>query len=313
MIEIFATNEAGVLENRDEMTKGCWVNLTRPTEEEIKRVSGTLGIEADYIRDALDDEERSRIDKEDSHVQIIVDYPYITHDDAGFPIYETIPMGIIVSDEYFVTVSLRETPILDDFKQRKVRSFFTYKKTRFALQILYGISTHYLKYLKQINKKTNEIENELHQSMKNKELYGFLALEKSLVYFTTSLKSNKIVLEKILRLNYLRMYEEDKDLLEDVIIENTQGIEMSDTYSSILSGMMDAFASVISNNLNIAMRFLTSITIILSLPTMVASFYGMNVKWIPFQHSQHAFLITILISAFLSISVALIFWKKKYF
>jgi magnesium transporter len=149
--------------------------------------------------------------------------------------------------------------------------------------------------------------------MKNKELYGFLALEKSLVYFTTSLKSNKIVLEKILRLNYLKMYEEDKELLDDVIIENTQGIEMSDTYSSILSGMMDAFASVISNNLNIVMKFLTSITIILSLPTMVASFYGMNVDAIPFQHSPHAFWITILISAVLSSSVALIFWKKKYF
>ncbi|WEG13025.1 magnesium transporter CorA family protein [Pullulanibacillus sp. KACC 23026] len=313
MLEIYSTTDTGLLEKREEMSKGCWVNMVQPTEEEIVRVSETLDIEVDFIRDALDDEERSRIDREDHHVQIIVDFPYITHDDAGFPIYETIPMGMVVTEDYFVTVSLRETPIIDDFKQRKVRSFFTYKKTRFALQILYAICTYYLKYLKQINKKTNEIENELHQSMKNKELYAFLALEKSLVYFTTSLKSNKIVLEKILRGHYLKMYEEDKELLEDVIIENTQGIEMADTYSSILSGMMDAFASVISNNLNIVMKFLTSITIILSLPTMVASFYGMNVDAIPFQHSAHAFWITILISAVLSSSVALVFWKKKYF
>jgi magnesium transporter len=193
-----------------------------------------------------------------------------------------------------------------------VKEFFTYKKTRFALQILYVISIYYLRYLKQINKKTNEIERELHQSMKNKELYAFLALEKSLVYFTTSLKSNKVVLAKIMRFNYLKMYEEDKDLLEDVIIENTQAIEMAETYSSILSGMMDAFASIISNNLNMVMKFLTSITIILSFPTMVASFFGMNVG-LPFQQHPMAFFFALSLAVFLAGLTAFVFWKKKYF
>ena len=180
------------------------------------------------------------------------------------------------------------------------------------MQILFVISSYYLRYLKQINKKTNEIEHVVHQSLKNKELFAFLALEKSLVYFTTSLKSNKVVLDKILRFNYLKMYEEDKDLLEDVIIEKTQAIEMAETYRSILTGMMNAFASIISNNLNIVMKFLTSITIILSFPTMVASFYGMNVD-IPLQHATHSYAIPLVISAFLTSLTAFVFWKKKYF
>lgn len=312
MLEIFVTNEKNQLEKIDEITKGCWVNMISPAEEEIDFITSRLNIPIEFFKDALDDEERSRIEKEENTILIIVDFPYITHDDAGFPIYETIPIGMIITEDCFITVSLKDTPILADFKNNKVKGFFTNKKTRFALQILFVISSYYLRYLKQINKKTDEIEREIHESMKNKELYAFLALEKSLVYFTTSLKSNKIVLEKILRLNYLKMYEEDKDLLEDAMIENTQAIEMAEVYSSILSGMMDAFASVISNNLNIVMKFLTSITIILALPTMVASFYGMNVD-LPFAHSPHAFYITLSIAVLLSSVTTFIFWKKKFF
>ncbi|PLT31268.1 magnesium transporter CorA family protein [Peribacillus deserti] len=312
MIEFFKTSENSSFESIPEITKGCWINMLSPSEEEIKQVSSRLNIPVNFFKDALDDEERSRIEKEDSNVLIIVDFPYITHDEAGYPIYETIPIGMIINEECFITVSLKETPILLDFKNNKIKGFFTYKKTRFALQILFIISSYYLRYLKQINKKTDEAEKELHQSMKNKELYTFLSLEKSLVYFTTSLKSNKIVLEKMLRLNHLKMYEEDKELLADVIIENTQAIEMADTYSSILSGMMDAFASIISNNLNMVMKFLTSITIILSFPTMVASFYGMNVA-LPFEKNPHAFVITMCFAVFLSALTTFIFWKKKYF
>ncbi|WP_374722873.1 magnesium transporter CorA family protein, partial [Peribacillus tepidiphilus] len=287
MIEFYETNVENKLQKIEGITKGCWINMISPNEEEINYISKELNVPIEFFKDALDDEERSRIDREDNNVLIIVDFPYITHDDAGFPIYETIPIGMIITEDCFITVSLKETPILQDFQNNKIKGFNTKKKTRFALQILFVISSYYLRYLKQINKKTDEIERELHQSMKNKELYAFLSLEKSLVYFTTSLKSNKIVLEKLLRLNHLKMYDEDKDLLEDVMVENTQAIEMAETYSSILSGMMDAFASIISNNLNIVMKFLTSITIILALPTMVASFYGMNVD-LPFQHSPHA-------------------------
>lgn len=312
MLEFYITNEENKFIKLDNMMKGCWVNMVNPTDDEIQQVADRFNIAVDYFKDALDDDERSRIENEENFLCIIVDFPYITHDEAGFPIYETIPIGILIAEDAFITVSLKETPILEDFKNNKVKGFFTYKKTRFAFQILFVISTYYLRYLKQINRKTNEVERELHQSMKNQELYAFLALEKSLVYFTTSLKANKVVLDKMLRLNLLKMYEEDKDLLEDVIIENQQAIEMAETYSSILSGMMDAFASVISNNLNIVMKFLTSFTIILSLPTMVASIYGMNIG-LPFQDKPYAFLLIISLAVLLSTITIIVFWKKKFF
>lgn len=312
MLEIFKSTETKLLEKVDVVSKGCWVNMYAPTTEEINRVANDAQISVDIIKDALDDEERPRIERDNSQTYIIVDFPYIVHDEAGLAVYETIPIGIMLTDDLVITVSLKDTPILEEFRKNRIKEFFTFKKTRFALQILFVISSYYLRYLKAINKKTNEIEREVHQSLKNKELYAFLALEKSLVYFTTSLKSNKVVLDKIMRFNYLKMYEEDKDLLEDVIIETTQAIEMAETYRSILSGMMNTFASIISNNLNIVMKFLTSITIILSFPTMVASFYGMNVR-IPYQNIAHPYLVPLAISGFLTSLTAFIFWKKKYF
>ncbi|AZV43514.1 MULTISPECIES: magnesium transporter CorA family protein [Peribacillus] len=312
MIEIFKTMENRELITVDEIVKGSWVNMIAPTEAEINEVCVKLQLPMDFMKDPLDDEERPRIEREDDHLLLIVDYPYMTHDEAGSRIYETIPIGMIFTPDCFVTISLKDTPILANFKNNKIKQFYTNKKTRFALQLLFEISLYYLRYLKQINKMTTESERELHQSMKNKELYTFLALEKSLVYFTTSLKSNKVVLDKILRFNYLKMYEEDKELLEDVIIETNQAIEMTEVYTSILNGMMEAFASIISNNVNNAMKFLTSVTIILTLPTMVASFFGMNVD-LPFSHNQHAFMFTLMIALGLAGTVAFIFWKKKYF
>jgi magnesium transporter len=185
-------------------------------------------------------------------------------------------------------------------------------KTRFVLQLLSLISTYYLSYLKKINRKTNQIEKELRQSLQNQELFSLLNLEKSLVYFTTSLKTNNIVTEKLLKSQYLKMYEDDQHLLEDVIIENKQAIEMAEIYSSILSGLMDAFASVISNNLNHVMKILTSITIVLSFPTMIASIYGMNVP-LPYQNHPHSFTVLMILSLALSSITAIIFWKKRFF
>ncbi|WP_044896291.1 magnesium transporter CorA family protein [Bacillus alveayuensis] len=312
MLNIYISKMNGELEEIEEIQNGCWINLVSPTEKEIQFVSNQLQIPIDFIKDALDDEERSRIEKEDHHVLIIVDIPIVSTDDVGATIYDTIPIGMIITETCFITVCLQKNPIFEQFARNKVKGFYTYMKTRFAFQLLYLISTYYLRYLKQINRKTSEIEKELHQSMKNKELFSLLSLEKSLVYFTTSLKANNIVMERLLRLNYLKMYEDDQDLLQDCIIENKQAIEMTEVYSSILSGMMDAFASVISNNVNIVMKFLTAITIVLSIPTLVASFYGMNVP-LPFQHEQHASLIPFSISVLLSSITAFIFWKKQYF
>ena len=312
MMDIYLTTMDGEFLKIDDVRKGCWINLINPTEQEIRQVVDLTGIPYDFIKDPLDDDERSRIEKEGEYVLTIVDIPILVHDEQESALYDTIPLGIIATERYFVTVCLEDNPIIRQFAKNRVKNFFTFKKTRFTLQILYVMATYYLKYLRQIDRRTNEIERELHQSMKNKELFSLLSLEKTLVYFMTSLKANNVVMEKMLKLNYYKMYEDDQDLLDDVIIETKQAIEMAEVYSNILNGLMDTFASVISNNVNIVMKFLTAVTIVLALPTMVASFYGMNVK-IPGEDSPHAYLIPLLLSATLSIVTMVIFWKKKYF
>ena len=249
MIEIFKTVEHD-LETCDSISDGCWIAMTQPTREELERVSEKTGVDIDDLKAPLDDEERSRIEIEDSYVLILVDIPSL--DDKNR--YVTVPLGIFIAKEAIITVCLEQTPILNAFSKKRVRDFYTFKKTRFVFQILYNNATSYLRYLRIIDRKSSEIEEKLHISQKNGELIELLELEKSLVYFTTSLRSNEVVLEKLLRTEKVRKYPEDSDLLEDVIIENKQAIEMANIYSGILSGMMDAFASVISNNLNMVMK-----------------------------------------------------------
>lgn len=312
MYNIYMTEANGKIQEIKDFQKGSWIHVVNPTHDEIAYLISELKIEPDFINDPLDDEERSRIEKEGDNVLIIVDIPNVMHEEEGNNTYDTIPLGIIVTPDYFVTVTLKDNPVFDRFVNGKVKEFYTFKKTRFALQLLYTISSYFLRYLKQINRRTDEIEGQLHVAMKNKEIFFLLSLDKSLVYFTTSLKANYVVLQKLMRTEFLKLYKDDEDLLEDVIIEVSQAIEMAQTYSNILNGTMDAYASVISNNLNIVMKFLTSITIVLSLPTMVASFFGMNVH-IPFEEYPYAFIIILSIAALLSSITAYIFWKKKYF
>ena len=218
---------------------------------------------------------------------------------------------MLVHPDYFITTCLQPNPILGEFERGAVRSFATFKKTRFLLQILLRVSNFYLRYLGRIDRETDKLERQLRASMKNEELFGLLTLEKALVYFSTSLRSNEAVLRKLMRTPAIKKYEEDEELLEDVLIETKQAIEMAEIYSHILSGMMDAFASVISNNLNIVMKFLTTVTIILSLPVVVASLYGMNVA-LPLAASPHAFTLVLLISLALCVMAALIFWRRRY-
>jgi len=221
-----------------------------------------------------------------------------------------MPLGIIfVGDDYLITVALKKNNIIDSFEKGKIKTLYTYKKTRFLLQILYLNAAHYLEVLKKINKEAEATIAILKQSMRNKELIQLLNIENSLVYVTTSLKSNELVMEKTLRGKIIKMYEEDEDILEDAIIENKQAIEMSKTYSDILSGTMDAYSSIISNNLNVVMKFLASVTVIISLPTLIASIWGMNVA-VPFQHTQYGFIIVIAISVIVS-AIAYILFKKK--
>lgn len=310
MIEVFYTVGDETITTTSLQEKGSWIRLTEPTKEELLRVSAETGVLLEFLEAPLDDEERPRIEVEDGQVLMIVNIPIVVQN--GTVKYDTLPLGIIVTENHIITVCLEENAVINDLVAGRLKSFYTYKKTRLTLQILYKTATYFLKYLKEIDRKSNEIEKALHGSMQNEELIRLLNLEKSLVYFTTSLRSNEIVMKKLLRTKVLKMYAEDEDLLEDVITENAQALEMSEVYSNITSGMMDAFASIISNNLNIVMKFLTSITIILAVPTMVASFFGMNVP-LPFQNSPHGFLITIVISLFLAMVAVLAMARKEMF
>ena len=306
MLQIFNTVEDG-LQELDQVTEGCWVALTKPTMEELETVSATTGIDIDDLRAPLDDEERSRVEIENDYVVILVDIPSLDEKDR----YVTIPLGIYTTEKMIVTVCLEETPVLKAFMNN--REFYTFKKTRFVFQILYRNATSYLRYLRIIDRKSEQIEEKLHISQRNKELIELLELEKSLVYFTTSLRSNETVLEKLLRTEKIKKYPEDEDLLEDVIVENKQAIEMAKIYSDILSGTMDAFASVISNNLNVVMKFLSTVTIVLSIPTMIASFYGMNFQHIPLGDNPYGFYIVTAITLIVTVVLVFFFKKKNLF
>ncbi|MBR0490771.1 MAG: magnesium transporter CorA family protein [Clostridia bacterium] len=312
MLKIYRTDiETNKFEEIKDFEKGSWINLVNPTETEIKKVCENLKIQDDFIRAALDNEEKARIDVEedDGTTLFIVDVPIIEKSKDENDIYTTMPLGmIVVRDDYFITVSLNKNKIINSFEKMKIKNFQTYKKSRFIFQILYINASYFLSYLKQINKETEIAEYVLQKSMKNKELLKMLSLEKSLVYFTTSLKSNELVMEKTMRGKIIKLYEDDEEILEDAIIENKQAIEMSKIYSDILNGTMDAYASIISNNLNGVMKFLTSITIVLAVPTMVSSFWGMNVG-LPLQNSPYGFVIMLIISIVLTLLVT--WWLKR--
>ena len=315
MFKMYKTNmETNTTEETKKFEKGNWINMVAPTEDEIQQVCKKLKIQEDFIKYSLDYEEKARIDYEedDDTTLFIVDVPIIEKEDNE-PVYSTMPLGmIVVRDDYFITVSLKQNRIISELEKSKSKnSVITYKKSRMILQIFYKNAELYLKYLKKINKESEIAESVLKSSQKNKELLKMLSLEKSLVYFTTSLKSNEVVMEKTLRGKNIKLYDEDEDILDDAIIENKQAIEMAKIYSDILNGTMDAYGSIISNNLNGVMKFLTSITIILAIPTMVASYWGMNVN-VPMQFldSPWPFWIVVLISIILGI-IAMIWLKRK--
>ena len=311
MIKIYNTDiKTNKFEEIEKFVKGSWINMVNPSEEEIKYVCDNLKIQQDFIRYALDYEEKARIDieEDDNTILFIIDVPFIEKEN-GIEVYTTMPIGmIVVRDDFFITVSIKKNKLIENFEKVKIKNFCTYKKSRFILQLMLINSANFLTYLKQINKETEIAEYILKNSMKNRELLKLLSLEKSLVYFTTSLKSNELVMEKTLRGKIIKLYDEDEDILEDAIIENKQAIEMSKIYSDILNGTMDAYASIISNNLNGVMKFLTSITIVLAVPTMVSSFWGMNVS-LPFEKSPFGFIIMVAIAVGLTLLVT--WWLKR--
>ena len=311
MVKMYRTDmKTNKFSKVNDFERGTWINMVNPNEGEIEEICEKLKIDSEFIKYPLDYEEKARIDKEDDVTLFIIDVPIIEEKEEK-KLYTTMPLGmIVVRDDFFITVSLQETYIIKDFEEGKIKNFYTYKKTRFILQILYNNSSQFLYVLKQINKQSEATVFLLQKSMKNKKLIQLLDLENSLVYIATSLRSNEIVMEKCLNGRIVKLYDEDEDILEDAIVENKQAIEMSKIYSDILSGTMDAYASIISNNLNVVMKFLAAITIVLSLPTMLASFWGMNFANMPFMNNPYGFWILIGISIIIA-GISAIWLKRR--
>ena len=317
MLEIYKSMESGPLEKLTLKTleSGAWINIVDPTPYELKVVSNLTEVDPDFLRSALDDEERSHTDIEDDSVMVLTNVAVNRGDDS----YDALPLAIIISEDYIITVCLEETPVMAEFNERTAKLFRTYKKTRFLFQILYKSASFYLRYLRQISKRSDDIENQLRHDMKNSEILRLLELQKGLTYFNAAIRSNGAVLDKLLRMRnnpaltpILKAYEEDEDLLEDVIIENKQAKEMVEMYSKILARMADTFTSIIANNQNLVMKFLAAMTIIIAIPTVVSSFFGMNVP-VPFTVDRYGFLYIMLIAFGISITGAYALWKRDMF
>ncbi len=319
MIEVWktASNDELVELSISEAQSGSWFNLINPTYEEIQKVSLVLDLDESFLRNSLDADERSRIEFEDGHLLVITNIPLMEDENT----FDTLPLGMIFTPTSFITVCSKDNKIIQSFNKDTSKFFDTANKTQFMLNILFRSTRFYLRCLDYINKQTENIEDELRRTTKNKALFQLFEVQKSLVYFTTALKDNYMVLQKIMRISknpnnnmggLLKFGEYDIDMLEDVIIENKQATEMVEMHRNILESMMDAFASIISNNLNIVMRFLTTVTIILAFPTMFSSFWGMNVG-VPFLNTVFGFWFVLCLSITVSFAAAIIFWRKGMF
>lgn len=287
-----------------------WIELTSPTNDEIDKVVEKINVDKDLILKMLDDEERPRVEQSGNAILIVIDTPYLEHNESNN--YKTYPLGIIITDNnYVITITSKRLNLLNDFKNNKVKNFRTAKKTRFLIQILLKTANYYLRDLKKIYANIDKTEQILKKSTENKELITLLEIEKTLVYFITSLKANDTVLEKLSKGTMLPLYEGDLDLLEDATIENKQAIEMSTIYRDILSSITDTYANIVSNNLNYIMKFLAGATIVLSIPTMISSFLGMNVPLGSISNYDNAFIMILLVSVVISIVVAIILKKKN--
>lgn len=317
MIQVFYADERGnvsevafdSIRNKAELNNK-WVNLVNPTDKEIQSVSLLTQIDEDILKAPLDDEERSRIEQEDDYSLVLFDIPIIEEEEGSYYSYYTLPLGFVLVRDFVVTISLKETTILRDFALGRVKTFSTHKRTRFLFQAMYSTSTKYLQYLKQIDKASGRIQNELKKSTKNKELIQLLDLENSLVYFSTSLKGNDMVINKLTKTKIMVKYEEDEELLEDVKIETQQAMEMASMYTAILASTMDAYASVIGNNQNNIMKILTSVTLMLSIPTLISGIWGMN-TWVPGQDKWWGFAIAMGVIFTICGGVGIVLHKKK--
>lgn len=311
MLNIYKTDNR-VVSELDDFEDGIWIKLTAPTKEESRRVSESFDIDFEDILAALDEEESSRISLEDGYTLLLVDIPSpeIRHDKKA---YTTVPLGILLTKDVIITVCNEDTPILSYFTGRRLRDFSTKKKMRFVYQILMRTAMLYQSYLKVIDQKRTEIEERVGKDTEDTDLIDLHELESTLVYFDTSLRANGIVLDRLQRYKRLAQYPEDMELLEDVIIENRQGIEMAGIYRNIIDGTRQLLSSVIDNRLNNVMKILTSITIVMAVPTVISGLYGMNVagKWMPLSQAPHGFGLICLITLLISLIVVWILKRMK--
>jgi magnesium transporter len=308
MLTIYKTTEHG-LKEFDEASQGCWIHVVNPSPHEIARLKA-LGILPEFVTYPLDIDERSRVEREDGQMMVLLRVPFAQEPEADIP-FITLPLGIILVNEWIVTICSRDNEIIGEFTRGRVRGLATAKRYRFILHLLLASAVKYLYYLRQINRTVDSLEDQLQLSMRNRELMDLLKYQKSLVYFTTALKSNEVMMERLQRMQLFRTFPDDEDLLEDALTETQQAIEMTNIASNILSSMMDAFASIISNNMNIVIKFLTAVTIVLTLPTLISSFYGMNVP-LPLQRWPYAALIIFAVSVGVALLVARVFVKRDW-
>jgi magnesium transporter len=309
MITILKADRNG-LTSLSQPEAGCWISVVAPTADEIAELR-VMGIPPDYLSYPLDPDERARSEREDGDLLIILRIPHYQGEGADIP-YITIPLGIILTPDYLVTVVRVENELVEELASGRVRGLEAAKRIRFVLRVLLHTSSRYLSHLRQITRAIDALEDQLQQSTRNREVLELLKYEKSLTFFATALRSNELMMERLQRSQWFATYPDDEDLLEDVITENRQAIEMTNITINILSSTMDAFASIISNNLNRVMKVLASITIVLSLPIMVASFYGMNVG-LPLAGRSWAFMVILGISLVISATFAFVFWKRDWF
>lgn len=313
MINIFRTDDR-IIHEEEELTSGVWVNMVNPTVTEGEEIAKKLDIDLQDLLAALDEEESSRVELEDGYTLILVDIPAteIRHDKEA---YNTIPLGIILTQDIIITVCTEETPVLQAFVNGRVKEFSTKKKLRFVYQILFRVSTLYQSHLRIIDKKRTEIEERIDYNTEDVDLIDLHALESTLVYFATSLRANGVVLDRLTRYKRLEQYPEDKDLLGDVIVENRQAIEMTTIYRDIINGTRELMSSVLDNRLNNVMKTLTSVTLIMGIPTLVSGLYGMNVdaRWMPLSNTPYGFGIICIMIIIICIVMLLILKKKKLF
>ena len=308
MLTIYKNTLEG-LQTLENPTNGCWIKTTDPNPEEIEMLEG-WGIESELITYSLDQDEMARVERDDGYTLILLRIPHFQGETHDIP-YSTIPMGIIIKDNLIVTICRHESHITRILTNSKYRGFKTAKRYRFVLYVLLETAYRYLTYLREINRAMDQVEDQLQKSTRNRELLELLKFQKSLVYFTTALRSNGVMMERLQRMRMFNQYEEDEDLLEDVRTENQQALQTTNIQTEILSSTMDTFASIISNNLNAVMKVLATLTIVVSMPTLVASFFGMNVS-LPGEGHPLAFLAIFGFSLALTSIAAFIFYKRDW-